>query len=57
MSACQQAKRRRKQMANNYSHLPPRMRPYYKQRDAATAAARLQRLIQRERDRKARGGK
>lgn len=32
MSACQQAKRRRRQMVNGYSHIGKRKRPIYRKR-------------------------
>lgn len=48
MSACQQAKRRRRQMANNMNHLAVRQRPNYKRRDAATSARRLAALVATE---------
>jgi hypothetical protein len=57
MSAAQQAKARRRQMANNYAHLSPRDRPNYKQRDAATSARRLAETVRREQERKQRKGK
>lgn len=57
MSAAQQAKARRRQMANNYAHLPVRERPKYKQRSAAASAARLARVVSREQERKQRGKK
>jgi len=44
MSAAQQAKARRREMRNNYDHLPPRMRPYYKKRDMETARRHQERL-------------
>lgn len=56
MSACQQAKARRRQMANNYAHLCPKKRPNYKQSDAATSARRLAETIRRENERKQRKG-
>ena len=49
MSAAQQAKARRRQMANNYNHLAPRQRPNYKRRDAATSARHLAKVIATER--------
>lgn len=49
--------RRRRQHANNFAHLPERKRPFYKKRDAATAAARLRRLIETERRIAQSGGK
>lgn len=57
MSACQQAKARRRQMRQNYDHLSPKQRPNYKMMDAATSAARLQRTIQRENERRMRSKK
>jgi hypothetical protein len=46
---CATAKKRRRQALNDYRHLAPRQRPGYKRRDAATAAKRLQRVVERER--------
>lgn len=57
MSAAQQAKARRRQMANNYAHLCERKRPNYKRMDAATSAARLARTIARENERRMRSRK
>lgn len=49
---------RRRQAANNFAHMSGDMRrPHYKRSDTATAAKRLQRVIERERERKARGAK
>jgi hypothetical protein len=56
MSTTCQAKARRRQAANNYAHLPPRLRPNFKKRSAEASAARLQKLIATER-RIAQGGK
>lgn len=41
--------RRYKQALNRYSHLAPRQRPNYKQRDAAASARRLASVIATER--------
>lgn len=49
--------RRQRQAKKNYAHLAPRQRPNYKKRDAYTASAHAARMLQRERDRKARGAK
>jgi len=49
MSAAQQAKARRRQMASNYSHLSPRERPNYKQRSAEASARHLAKVIATER--------
>lgn len=57
MSACQQAKRRRRQMMSNYSHLPVRKRPNYKMRDPETSARHLQKLAATERRMKASSNK
>ena len=51
-----QAIRRRKQALKNYMHMAPQDRPHYKRRSVATATARLQRLIQREKERNQRKG-
>lgn len=49
MSAAQQAKARRREMASNYAHLAPRQRPNYKQRDADASRRHLEKLIATER--------
>lgn len=41
--------RRYKQALNKFSHLTPRQRPNYKQRDAAASARHLQKVIATER--------
>lgn len=43
------ARRRRRQAKNNYSHLAPRQRPNFKKRSAEASAAHLQKLIATER--------
>ena len=40
--------RRRRQAANNFAHLCPKKRPYYKKRSAEASARHLERLIQTE---------
>lgn len=49
MSAICQAKRRRRQAANNYAHLPPRLRPNFKKRSAEASARHLARVLATER--------
>lgn len=44
MSTTGQAKARRRQAANNFSHLPPRQRPNFKKRSAEAAARHEARL-------------
>lgn len=51
------AGRRQRQAKNNFAHLAPRQRPGYKKRDIATATARSQKMLSRERERIARGAK
>ena len=49
-------RRRAKQAAQNYNHLAPRQRPNYSKHSAEIAAARLNRVVQRERERTQRKG-
>lgn len=51
------AGRRYKQAIQGFKHLTPRQRPNYKKRDSAAAQAHHERILQRERERKARGYK
>lgn len=49
MSATCQAKARRRQAANNYAHLPPRLRPNFKKRSAEASARHLAKVLATER--------
>ena len=48
MCTAQTAKRRRKQAAKKYRHLPPLKRPHYAVRSKEANARRLARLIDRQ---------
>lgn len=56
MSVISTAKRRRRQAANGYRHLAKLGRPVYAKKSASKQAARLARLVQRERERAMRKG-
>ena len=49
MSATQQAKARRRQVASGYAHLTPRQRPHYKRRSKEASAQHLAAVIEKER--------
>lgn len=56
MSTACQAKRRRREAANGYAHLPPRLRPNFKKRSAEASARHQARVLATER-RISQGGK